>query len=263
MIEQSHLLGAYVDGKMPRSDAEREAVPIFLKQACHAISLRKLLPSIEFADGELWDIGSACALARCVIEAYDALAYFCQGTADAEEMDFRHLLSELHDQERRAKMLGFIGSNAPEAAAIRRRSQDLRSRTKTHPFFSRLGKEQQSRIAKGDAPQYYLSQRQRNEAADIDHRHYQAATMHLSQFVHTTPMAINQWRHFKAGGIGEMRSMMLTVQYALPYFASGIYATMSLFDQLEVSQPLSDALDFWLVVARQGVPGRGPVSGDS
>jgi hypothetical protein len=260
LIAYGKLLDGRFSGARVKSRSEINAVPIFIKLLCHAISQRALLPPrAAGGDGELWDVGSVCALARCVIDAYDALAYFCLDQVNDDERDFRELLSELHDQERRAKMLNFIGSTLPDAAAIRSNASTLRMRVQSHPFFGSIGKESQQKISRSDAPQYYLSQRQRNEAGGIDHRHYLGATVYLSQFVHTTPMAINQWRHFQAGGINEARIMMLSMQYALPYLAKGVHAMMEMFPSAdEVPQAVADALDFWLIVAVDGVPGRGP-----
>ncbi|WP_422085440.1 hypothetical protein [Variovorax sp.] len=260
LIEYSRELARRFNGIVPETKAQVNAAPIFIKQVCHAISLRRLMPAqIDGGPRELWDAGSVCALARCVIDAYDALAYFALDAVTEEERDFRELLSDLHDQERRTKMLDFIGSTQPEAITIRANALALRVRARVHPFFARVGKTSQQKIAQGDAPQYYLSQRERNQVGGIDHRHYLSATIYLSQYVHTTPMAINQWRHFKAGGINEVRVMMLSMQHALPYFAKGVHAIMVMFPREdEVPQTVADVLDFWLPVAEGGVPGRGP-----
>jgi hypothetical protein len=49
---------------------------IFTKMVCHAISLRRISPTFQNGSNpELWDIGAACAIARTLVESFDALAY--------------------------------------------------------------------------------------------------------------------------------------------------------------------------------------------
>lgn len=259
LIAFSIALDLRFNGEVALGSSQQYAVPIFVKQTCHAISLRKLLPDqFEGTDAELWDFGSTCALARCVIDAYDALAYFALDQVTEQERNFRELLSELHDQERRDKVLALVGSTQPEAVAIRLNVAALRARVQSHHFFPSLLRDQQTKIAKGDAPQYYLSQKERNQAGGIDHRHYLSATIYLSQFVHTTPMAINQWRHLRAGAPETVRAMTLPMQHALPYFSKGVHAIMKMFPADDpVPELVAEVFDFWLPVAERGVPGRG------
>lgn len=95
------------------------ADPIFAKLVCHAVSLRKLSPDLDGKPrNELWDISSTSAIARSLIEAFDALAYVALNNVTPEEREFRILLWELHDQVRRKKMLEHIGSQNPKVAEV-------------------------------------------------------------------------------------------------------------------------------------------------
>ncbi|MEX4004189.1 hypothetical protein AB4Y38_35495 [Paraburkholderia sp. EG285A] len=87
------------------------AETIFTKLVCHALSLRKLSPTLEATSPlELLDIGAACAVARTLIEAFDALAYIGLQTVSAPEREIRILAWELHDHEHRLAMLEDIGA---------------------------------------------------------------------------------------------------------------------------------------------------------
>jgi hypothetical protein len=69
------------------------AETIFTKLLCHAISLRKLSPTLQPSSPlELWDIGSACAVARTLIEAFDALAYVSLHSVLSPERELRILV---------------------------------------------------------------------------------------------------------------------------------------------------------------------------
>lgn len=62
---------------------------IYTKLLCHAISLKKLSPRIkEKPEHELWDLPSACAVAKCIIEAHDVLGYIVLNNIPPDERDF-------------------------------------------------------------------------------------------------------------------------------------------------------------------------------
>ena len=48
------------------------AETIFTKLVCHALSLRRLAPTLQPASQELWDIGALCAVARALVETPSA-----------------------------------------------------------------------------------------------------------------------------------------------------------------------------------------------
>src|SRR6266571_2082862 len=63
---------------------------IYTKLLYHAMSLQMLSPKTkEKPEHELWDLPSACAIARCIIEAHDVLGYIVLRDLSPEERDFR------------------------------------------------------------------------------------------------------------------------------------------------------------------------------
>ena len=78
------LVGALIE----RKDSSY-ADAIFSKLLCHALSLRKLSPAPDLkVESELWDLSSACAIARALIESYDALAYIAVHAVSGSEPRF-------------------------------------------------------------------------------------------------------------------------------------------------------------------------------
>mgnify|MGYP000243125133 FL=1 len=133
---------------------------IYTKLICHGISLRKLSPSLDHVQAsELWDLASGCAVARALIEAYDALAYIGVHQVTPEERDFRMLLWELHDQQRRLSMLNKIGSVDPRVAEIKERVAELLAKLMANVVYSQVSKEIRGKVARGDVPPVHLSQR--------------------------------------------------------------------------------------------------------
>jgi hypothetical protein len=229
---------------------------IYTKLLCHAVSLHKLSPQIENKpEHELWDLPSACAIARCVIETHDVLGYMVFSAASAEERDFRLLLWRLHDQQRRSKMLHSIESKDPRAEEIHVRAKALNDETLNHPWFPRVAKNLQSKIKSGDAPAFLLSQRELNEANSVNHEYYTSATMWLSQYVHTYPMSIHQLSEFRAGTADALHISSMPVQYTLGFLAISITKMAETFSQakMELSDANAALFSRWCTVVEDGV----------
>lgn len=206
------------------------ADPIFTKLLAHAISLRRLSPQLDGQISvELWDMPSACAVARCLIEAHDVLEYIAFATLPNNEQTFRLLVWNLHDQQRRSHMLQSMRSKNPEAVAIHGRVSTLQKEVEAHALFLSLDKSVQLSIRKGDAPAFLISQRERNAAIGVDHSYHKLATMALSQYVHTLPMSVHQLFEFKAGTPEALRLSSMPLQYSLGFLARAIERMVEVF----------------------------------
>ena len=80
-------------GFTPNNMHENYGEKIFTKLICHAITLKNLSPSPSPNDTPtLWDVSSNYAIARTLIETYEALAYISFEPIDKIERDFRFFL---------------------------------------------------------------------------------------------------------------------------------------------------------------------------
>lgn len=245
------MVGRRID---QRSHSYSEA--IYTKLICHAISLRKLSPSLNSAQApELWDVASACAVARALIEAYDALAYIGVHQVELPEREFRVLLWDLHDQQRRLAMLEKIGSIDPRVSDVRNRTSELTAKLTAHPFYRKTSKDVQSKINRGEAPPVHLSQRDLNCASGINHEYYIAATMWLSQYVHTFPMSLHQLMEFRAGQPEALHISSMPLQYSMAFLAKAIEGTSEIWPEadLEPDEEVARILSRWLAIAENGV----------
>lgn len=232
------------------------ADPVFTKLLCHAISLHRLSPHSDTNQAhELWDMPSACAISRCVIEAHDVLEYIALANISEVERSFRLLVWKLHDQQRRSSMLISIRSNDPRAQEIHNKAAEFKAEAEQHPWFSNLNVGQQKRIRNGDAPSYLLSQRELNSANGVNHDYHVAATMMLSQYVHTLPMAVHQLQEFKAGTPDALQMSSMPIQYSLAFLARAITRMAEVFPQgnLAIDDHQSATLNHWCSVAANGV----------
>jgi hypothetical protein len=242
-------------GARPSAQFEGYAEQIFVKLLAHCITLRHLSPHPERKPGELWDLASVSVIARSIIEAYDALAYVALGELSTEEREFRILLWELHDTNRRCKMLEAIGSSDPQYFEIALRDQKLHERVMGHALFARLGKTVQKKIEAREPPHYSISQRERCLASRVNYDYYNAATMQLSQYVHTLPFAIHQLFAFKASSPEALHLMSLPVQYALSFLCRAIEGLRQVFPTISVRSPppVERAIAVWSGVVERGV----------
>lgn len=111
----------------------------FNKLLCHAITLVRISPQTEGkSEHELWDLSSACSIARCIIETHDTLGYLALNKCSDEENRFRVLVCELHDKQHRLKMLGAIGSNNPKVQDIKQKSARLLEQVISHDCYENL-----------------------------------------------------------------------------------------------------------------------------
>lgn len=229
---------------------------IFTKLLCHSLSLQKLSPQIkEKPVHELWDFPSACAIARCIIEAHDVLGYIVLNKISQEERDFRLLIWRLHDKQRRSKMLNSINSKDPRVNEVDNEALELTELATKHQWYKNISKQHQRKIIDGDAPSFLVSQRELNLANSVNHEYHVSATMWLSQYVHTFPMALHQLFDFKAGSPDALHLSSMPIQYALGFLSKSIIGMASAFPSGNVSVDINDIIIFekWRTPVEHGV----------
>jgi hypothetical protein len=260
LLSYSEGIVEKLDGISSSNEEQRTARIIFKKQITHVKSLQRLLP-LGIAENDVWDLASTCALARCVIESFDAFVYFCLGDLTPEERSFRQLVANFHDLERRAAMLKLIDSTDISTLRIENETLDVRREVETHPLMTT---DMRKRFSKGVPPQYLITHDERNRSAGLSLEQYKVSTMYLSQHVHTTPISINQLALFKAGGADELHMMGMPMRYCLPYFAMGIQAIVKIFPESApaLHSDIEKSLDGWCHIAKNGLRSI-PVGGEN
>lgn len=229
---------------------------IYTKLLCHAISLRKLSPQLGIqSEFEIWDLPSACSIARCIIEAHDVLGYIVFSKISPEEREFRLLLWRLHDQQRRSKILVAIKSADTRSDEIHSQANILTNKAIAHSFFLKLPKNLQNKIKAEDSPAFLLSQRELNKANEINQEYHTSTTMWLSQYVHTFPMSLHQLNTFQAGTIEALHLSTLPIQYTLGFFARAITKMAETFCEADIHLNPQEKvlLSKWCFLVKNGV----------
>lgn len=247
-------------GHKPANDREFYAERIFGKLVCHGLSLKRLSPSPEPVSGrELWDISSSYAIARTLIETYEALAYIATEPVSEQEREFRIALWKLHSSERRAEMLRLIGSKHPDVPSANEQVTSLRAAVLDHPFLSTLSSDLPKKIKRGEAPPYHLARSERDRRCGIDHDYHTAVTMHLSSHVHTHPFSVYQLFEFRAGDPECLRLMLVPIQYSLAFLAKAIQGMKDIFSPRvpPTDTSLMNAVDTWTDILRKAIKNAG------
>lgn len=247
-------------GLSPPEQHRMYAEQIFVKLLAHCITLRRLSPAADGSpNAELWDLSSSSVVARAAIEAFDALAYVALQPVEAAQREFRILLWELHDANRRVKMLEHIGSKDPRLVEIHASAQVLYERVIQHSCFNTLSKPLQKRVHDHDPPPFINSQRDRCMANGINHDYYNAVTMQLSQYAHTLPFAVHQLFSFRAGDAEALRMMSLPLQFVLPFLLLATAGVRTIFSGITPEPPenVAVSLAVWTEISSKGVKNAG------
>lgn len=256
LLDYSVALSALQIGHFPLNAQQSYAEKIFLKLVCHGLTLRKLSPTPGGGvSNELWDISSQYAIARTLIETYEALAYIALDSVSGSEREFRVLLWKLHSAERRSDMLELIGSNDSECQSVVAAYQSLKKETLAHPFFTTIANGLEKQIEKRRTPPYHLSRKERDKLCGIDYDYHTVVAMHLSQHVHTLPFSVDQLFQFQAGDPECLRLMSVAVEYAIGFLAKSLVGMIDVFSPRvpSVTSDLRQALDTWEALLAMGV----------
>lgn len=238
ILEHARAVSASLASLTPNSVQLKYAEQIYVKLIVHGVTLRTLAPNPwkRRAD-ELWDLGSMSAIARCLIEALDALFYISDTGPMQEERDFRLQLWLLHDQTRRSKMLDAIGSTHQQADEIRHGVSTRTESIQNHPYFAKLKLNHRKSILEGDPPSFHLSQKERCVAKGLDYNYFNISTMQLSQYVHTLPFSVHQLFEFRAGNPDSLHLMTLPFEYTLPFICCAALEMQALFPERTPEPP--------------------------
>jgi hypothetical protein len=233
---------------------------IFGKMVCHALTLKRLSPSpVPHQATEIWDISSNYAIARTLVETYEALAYVSLEEIDATEREFRVLLWKVHAEERRLEMLRLIGSKIPEVRAVEQKLQEARNALVGHSFTQTAGPDLKRKVERGETPPFHNKRADRDVASRIDNDYHRAVIMHLSSHVHTHPFSVHQLFSFQAGDPECLRLMSIPIQYSCAFLAKALPGMIALFQPRapQVSEPLLCALATWSDLLARGVKSAG------
>ena len=175
------------------------------------------------------------------------MAYIATKHCESSEKQFRVLLWELHDSNRRFKMLSTLGITDDRYFELVKKEQQLHALVVAHTHFAKIGKNHQKKIEARDPPESYVSMKDQCESNGVSHSYYLAVTMHLSQFVHSHPFALHQLSNFQGGSAEALDLMSLPIQYTMAFLSRAIKEWRSLFRDrsLAPSDAVACKIELW------------------
>lgn len=248
LLEYGEKLIELQVGTKPEGAYQVYGERIFVKLLCHGKTLKRLSPTpAPNEEQQLWDVSSNYAIARTLIETFDALAYIALETIGDLERDFRLNFWKLHSEARRLKMLNLIGSNNPGIEGVRKDVEELRTLILGHSYLEQCSSELEKNVEKERYQPYHLTQKQRNERSGVNHDYHNAVTMHLSSHVHTHPFSVFQLVDFKAGNPECLGLMGIALQYSTAFLAKAIVGVSNMFNPTtpETSVEIDTLLKQW------------------
>lgn len=192
------------------------------KLLSHAVSLANLLPSDMPGRGSSWDLSSISVLARCILEAYEALAYIAFHKITSEERRFRISLWKAHDLDRRLQMMELIPDNQRSVSQCTQWLAEAKGELTETSFFYGLEPKEQKRILH-KLPAYHLSHEKLCQASEIDFGYFELAKMFLSQYVHSTSFAIHHLSKHVANSEDGYRNTCVPLTHAMVFLAKSIH----------------------------------------
>lgn len=251
VLEHAKAVAAALDGLQPITPNAAHGGRIFIKLLSHCIALRELAGSVSATpSGGLWHVASMSAVARSVVEAFDAFEYVAGHDVSGIERDFRIRLWELHDLTRQMKMHDDTGLQAE--------GRRLRTALEHHEFLPSLRPELRAellqRIAKGEPPAFHLSQRQRCAQSGLDAAWHGRLTMALSQHAHTLPSSVGQLSELRTDSPEAPRLLATPLLAALPFLVRTTQAVALLMPSRAPSPPsrTGRTMAAWSALAEHG-----------
>ncbi len=259
LVAYAHELSSELKGKEAGSESIYYASIIFSKLIGHGITLSRNSPIAlevsDFSGAELWDVSSVCCIARAILESFDALAYIAIHPNSKETELLRIKVWELHDIERRLKMLNFINSDSTEARKLTEDSEQLRSHILDSPSAKLIHRSLIGKIRKGESPDYLSPIRDRCKNSEIDYEYYMGAKVFLSSHVHTYPFSVHQLSRFRAGDADSLNLISLALRYSSVFVAKAIQGIRLIID-FKLCRPtdeVEDIIRIWIGIAKNGV----------
>lgn len=246
---------------------EERGSHIFAKICATAIAALKFFPRSKYytaTDGaEIWDISSVCCLTRSLMDCYNSFFYLIIDDVEGPELDFRHILWNLHSECQRLKMLELMGlatpggeegeleERDPRLPDLRRSIEEWKSKLMNNVFYQNLNGRVQSDYLSGKKG-IFLTNSQISDRAGIAPSYYKATYIYLSNYVHTYAFSISQIALFRGGDIESLQLFKTVVGYCTGYLCVALRDFVRVFpDQSSaLSEEDRELIEDWESILR-------------
>ena len=167
------------------------------KAYLHGIALGKILPAVPGPTSQLHDFPSAAVLVRSLAETYLAFRYACVEPKTQEDIDFRDALMYYHYLYKRNSTLDSWSADDALKKKIRQKLDRAKERLKANPVFAAQCESDRKHQLSGRTA-FHRDLPDIVKEAGITPKLWTSFWIFLSQFEHSSPMAIINMRDFRA-----------------------------------------------------------------
>jgi Family of unknown function (DUF5677) len=206
-----------IAGTRAPSDLAYKGAVLFTKSLSHGMSLDRIVH--RPGEANLYDVSSCAVLTRAIAETYLAFRYSAVEPTSDQDAAFRSALMEYHrwfKQEHVLRKFGVADDRLLEVA--KHRLHQAASNLTSTDLFRQQGEDRRQRQLEGRV-EMHRTARDIAEAAGIHPNMWVSTYAWLSQFTHSTPMAVLYLAKFRADQPIGVSSLSMMMQLSAAFIA--------------------------------------------
>ena len=195
LLRSAISLSEITTGKPVRLWHKFQASLLFSRMLLTYLSILRYTPNSSLFQpiGELrvWDLPTQASLARNLIETYLTLFYLAIEQVDREERDLRKLFWNYHESSEKIKMLEAVVPDSENIEALKTSQKIQREMICSNAVFRDFSAGKQKQLLRKDQSKT-KSNIEICKSAGINERYFRSIYKYLSNFTHSSPLAISQ-----------------------------------------------------------------------
>lgn len=254
LLDSAFAIDKAISGTRCPSEAAHKGAVLFTKAFAHAIALQRVAPQANFKR-DVFDVGSCAVLLRAISETYITFCYCTFEANTDEESEFRFSLMELHRRLKQydvMKGIGVAGEKLQDAANLR----DIAHKKLTlNAIFQKQSEKTRQKQLDGLVSKHQTLS-EIADAARINKEVWGAMYAFLSQFAHSSPMAVVHLANYRADSVAGPLHMSMLLQWASGLLAKFILDMQVIFPS--AGSEITPEQTHWITVEREVIEGLAP-----
>ncbi len=193
---------------------------LFSKTIAHALSLEKMCP-VPGKEAQLWDVSSTAVIVRAIAETYLAFRYYAIEPDSESDADFRLRLAEYHRWHKQYKLGQRFNIAGERLADVDRKRLEAKATLLADARFQSQCPSDQRKQLDGERSMHRRTE-EIAQAASINRNIWGTHYMLLSQFAHSSPMAVEHLSNFHAGEAVAPSNLSVMLELAAAFLAKYI-----------------------------------------
>ena len=227
LIEAAKVIDRAITGLTDVPDQQHVGAVLFLNALTQALSFLKIAPN-PTEDKQLYDVASCASLIRLIAETYLTFRYISVDPENLSDYLFRLNISEFHRRYKTEKMMSNFGQSKDTLELAKQKLIDAKQKLELDSLFNLLSEGQKKSLLQGEKSKH-IGLAAIAEKSGLSSSAWAATYTYLSQFAHSSPMAILHLRSFNANTPQANSTFSLLFQLASGFIAKLIQDMEQLF----------------------------------